>query len=86
MGTFNLPNAVFMPELDDKSNLSVSDKSQSLPPAKAQNNAESNESSNDGDEKGPRKNLPGDAWMVPVNLTQDIGMIHFLAGFDKEGM
>ena len=51
MGTFNLPNAVFMPELDDNQpecerQITI------IAAAKAQNNAESNESSNDGDEKG----------------------------------
>jgi hypothetical protein len=29
---------------------------------------------------------PEDIWIVPINLAQDIAMIHFLAGFDKEGM
>jgi hypothetical protein len=29
---------------------------------------------------------PEDIWIVPIHLAQDIGTIHFLAGFDKEGM
>ena len=33
-----------------------------------------------------KKKQPGDTWIVPIKLAQDIGTIHFLAGFDKEGM
>ena len=93
MGTFNLPSAVFMPESSkcntskitaptSSTNLSLSSPSS----ASLSGAGENTKANSDESMENKTDLLPGDAWMVPINLSQDIGTIHFLAGFDKEGM
>jgi hypothetical protein len=95
MGTFNMPNAVFMPAVKESAapttssippSLSSSSSSSSSSSVKPNVSSDHGEDDEDGDDAPTQDPLPGDAWMVPINLAQDIGTIHFLAGFDKEGM
>ena len=92
-----MSTAVFMPAVgeSDKPTTSRTSSSSSLSSSSLSSSSigtssikvdkSSDEEENDKDES-KRTQLPGDAWMVPINLAQDIGTIHFLAGFDKEGM
>ena len=78
MGTFNMPGAVFMPK---------------NPPAE-EDSDDAAEEDNEKDSKEKKEmakeidlqKSPEDIWIVPIHLAQDIGTIHFLAGFNKEGM
>ena len=78
MGTFKMPNAVFMPA-GKSEDIMAKDENED------DTTKEDVKSSEDTSQPQTLKQ-PGDAWIVPINLSQDISTIHFLAGFDKEGM
>ncbi len=82
MGTFNMPRPVFMAGGTDPV---LPGSAAPLPPPPPSDTAPAQDSEKQApaDEK---KKQPGDTWIVPIKLAQDIGTIHFLAGFDKEGM
>ena len=94
MGTFNMPNAVFIPKIEppppplDKDIFDTSRSSTPIPSTtegEGEVEMETREPSKPEDLVMQPTN-PEDIWIVPINLAQDIAMIHFLAGFDKEGM
>lgn len=78
MGTFKMPNAVFMPGASSPDTMTT-DRNDNSPAKETNENTE-------GLPKQHTRKQSGDTWMVPINLSQDISTIHFLAGFDKEGL
>ena len=88
MGTFNMPNAVFMPKNPIESESDEEDEDDEVV------SGVKKEGGSGGGETKVEQDVstmvleksPNDIWIVPIHLAQDIGTIHFLAGFDKEGL